>query len=221
MTGPALVGAPQMPVRGGELDAILEHLRRGGLLVYPTETVYGLGGIPRRRTVARIAALKDREPSKPMLILIPRRESVADLVWTEAATQLASVFWPGPMTLILTDPESRFPAGVRGPSGGVAVRVSPHPLVKAMVEGLDEPIVSTSANEAGGVPAIDVRGAMRTAEALGVGGDLWVLDGGDLPPSLPSTIIDCTGGVPTVLREGSVPLARLRRVLPDLEARPE
>lgn len=221
MTRPALVGAPPMPVRGGALDPILEHLRRGGLLVYPTETVYGLGGIPRRGIVARIAALKGREPGKPMLILIPRRESVADLVWPEAATELASVFWPGPMTLILTDRESRFPAGVRSPSGGVAVRVSPHPLVKAIVEGLDEPIVSTSANEPGGVPALDVREAMRTAEALGVGEDLWVLDGGDLPSSLPSTIVDCSGGVPTVLREGSVPLAQIRRVLPDLEARPK
>ena len=221
MSRPALVGMRSTPLSDLAINPILEHLRGGGLLAYPTETVYGLGGIPRPGVVARISTLKGRDPGKPMLILIPRRETVADLIWTEEAAKLANAFWPGSVPLILSDREGRFPLGARGPSGGVAVRVSPHPLVKAIVEGLDEPIVSTSANEPGEAPARDAHEAMRSAEALGTGEELWVLDGGALPPSPPSTIIDCSGEAPAVLREGSLPLARVRRVVPEIEVRPK
>ena len=198
---------------------VLEHLRGGGLLAYPTETVYGLGGIPSGDVVARLAALKGRKSGKPMLVLIPRKETVDHLIWTEAAAQLASVFWPGSVTLILSDPEAHFPPGVRSSSGAVAVRMSPHPLVKALVEGLDGPLVSTSANKPGEPPALDARQAMELTQGLGVGEELWVLDGGTLPPSPPSTVIDCSGPVPAVVRQGTIPLGRVRCVIPEIEAR--
>ena len=219
MSGPRLLDLRSTPVSGLDVAPILEHLRGGGLLAYPTETVYGLGGIPSDDVVARLAALKGRESGKPMLILIPRREYVNHLTWTEAAAQLASVFWPGSMTLVLSDPDAHFPPGVRSPSGAVAVRMSPHPLVKALVEGLDGPLVSTSANRAGEPPSLDARQAMASAQSLGVGEDLWVLDGGGLPPSPPSTIVDCSGPVPDVVRQGTIPLGRVRCVIPEIQAR--
>ena len=219
MSEPRLLDLRSIPVDDLDVAPILEHLRGGGLLAYPTETVYGFGGIPSDDVVARLAALKGRESGKPMLILIPRKETVDDLIWTEAAAQLADVFWPGSVTLILSDPEAHFPPGVRGASGAVAVRMSPHPLVKALVEGLDGPLVSTSANEPGEPPALDAHRAMESARALGVGEELWVLDGGTLPPSPPSTIVDCSGVAPAVVRQGAIPLGRVRCVLPGIEAR--
>ena len=220
MSGPRLLDLRSIPVDDLDVAPILEHLRGGGLLAYPTETVYGFGGIPSDVVVARLAVLKGRESGKPMLILIPRKETVDDLIWTEAAAQLADVFWPGSVTLILSDPEAHFPPGVRGASGAVAVRMSPHPLVKALVEGLDGPLVSTSANEPGEPPALNAHRAMESARALGMGEELWVLDGGALPPSLPSTIVDCSRAAPVVVRQGTIPLGRVRCVLPEIEASP-
>jgi L-threonylcarbamoyladenylate synthase len=217
---PRLVDVRSIPPEDLDLAPILEHLRAGGLLAYPTETVYGFGGVPSDDVVSRITTLKGRPSGKPMLMLIPRRETVEHLIWTDEAAQLAEVFWPGSVTLILSDPEAHFPPGVRGQSGAVAVRVSPHPLVKALVEGLDGPLVSTSANVPGEPPALDADHAMEAARTLGVGEELWVLDGGTLPESAPSTILDCSGAVPVVVRQGTVPLGRVRCVLPDIEAAP-
>ena len=201
------------------LDSVLEHLRAGGLLAYPTETVYGFGGLPTRSVIEGLTALKKRDPAKPMLLLVPDREAVSDLTWTPEAIELADVFWPGSVTLVLSDPGSRYPAGVRGSSGSVAIRVSPHPLVRELVRGLGGPILSTSANRAGETPALDAQGALDAAVAAGAGEELWVLDGGTLESSQPSTIIDCSGPVPVVLRQGTVPLGRVRCVLPGLQAR--
>ena len=201
-----------------DVTPILEHLRGGGLLAYPTETVYGFGGVPEDPVVRKLAALKGRRSGQPMLMLIPGREMVDDLIWTDEAVELADVFWPGSVTLILSDPEGRFPPGIRGATGAVAVRVSPHPLVKALVDGLEGPLVSTSANQPGASPALDAHHAMESARALGAGEDFWVLDGGTLPVSLPSTVVDCSRAEPIVVRQGTIPLGRVRCVLPEIEA---
>ena len=202
----------------GTLDSVLEHLSAGGLLAYPTETVYGFGGLPIRSVIEGLVVLKQRDPAKPMLLLVPDREAVSDLTWTPEAIELADVFWPGSVTLVLADPEARYPEGVRGSAGSVAIRVSPHPLVRELVRGLGGPILSTSANRPGESPALDAQGALGAAVAAGAGEELWVLDGGALEPSRPSTIIDCSGPVPVVLRQGTVPLGRVRCVLPGVQA---
>ena len=114
------------------LDSVQEHLRLGGLLAYPTETVYGFGGLPIRSVIDTLMELKKRDLEKPMLLLVPDREAVSDLTWTPEAIELAEVFWPGSVTLVLADPGSRYPEGVRGSDGSVAVRVSPHPLAQEL-----------------------------------------------------------------------------------------
>lgn len=200
------------------LDSVLEHVSTGGLLAYPTETVYGFGGVLTRSVIEGLVALKRRDRAKPMLLLVPDREAVSDLTWTPEAIELAEVFWPGSVTLVLSDPGARYPDGVRGPAGNVAIRVSPHLLVRELVRRLGGPILSTSANRSGEPPALDAQSALGAAVAAGAGEELWVLDGGDLDPSRPSTIIDCSGPVPVVLRQGAVPLGQVRCVLPGIRA---
>ncbi|MFH1762918.1 MAG: L-threonylcarbamoyladenylate synthase [Gemmatimonadota bacterium] len=214
--GPRLVR-----IRGGvpdpaDLAPVARHLVGGGLVAMPTETVYGFGCVPYEAPVRTLQRLKGRGPEKPFLLLIPGVDSVPELDWVPRARALAELFWPGALTLILMDPAGRYPSGVRSPAGGVAVRVSPHPLVKALVRSVGGPIVSTSANTPGGLPALTPEGAMETAEGLGAGDELWVLDGGPLIPSEPSTIIDCTGSVPLIRRVGAIPLDRIRFVLPEI-----
>lgn len=215
MSGPQLVDFRDFSSDDAPLHSVISHLKFGGLLAYPTETVYGFGGIPDRAVISGLQHLKGRDASKPMLLLIPDRASVEDLVWTEEALDMAEMFWPGSVTLVLSDPSSRYPEGLRSSEGNVAVRVSPHPLVNALVDGAG-PILSTSANLSGQRPALDPQDSLDTARAAGIGEELWVLDGGVLEPSLPSTVVDCSGSTPTVLREGSIPLGQVRRVLPDI-----
>ena len=198
------------------LAPALDRLRAGGLLAYPTETVYGLGCLVRPEPLSRLTAAKSREPQSPMLILVGGRGQVETLQWTEEAEALAEVFWPGAVTLILPDPGKTFPDGIRGPGGGVGVRVSPHPVVRALVEGLGEPLVSTSANTPGGEAALSGDAAIAAIRDLGVDDDITVLDGGTLPASGSSTVIDCTGPHAVIAREGAVPAGRLRCVLPQI-----
>lgn len=198
------------------LDEVRGHLERGGLLAYPTETVYGFGCALHPVALERLSTLKERGPDRPFLLLVPDRESVRDLRWTPAARELADAFWPGPLTLVLEDSAARYPDGVRGPTGGVAVRRTPHPAADAVVRRLGAPITSTSANRPGEPPARSADEAGEAARRLGAGDDeMWVVDGGRLPHAEPSTIVDCTGAAPKILRPGALPVERL----PGIETR--
>ncbi|MSR23033.1 MAG: Sua5/YciO/YrdC/YwlC family protein [Gemmatimonadetes bacterium] len=225
MSGPVVLdGRPGDRVL---LDRIVLHLDDGGLLAYPTETVYGLGAAGDEEGVRSLVALKARSSGKPFLVLLPGpsgngTDMRANLRrWglecpTEARV-LAESLWPGPLTLVLSDPEGRFPLGVRGPDGGVAVRVSSHPFVYALLDRWKRPLLSTSANRPDQPPAgsaLEV--AEHVAGRLGVD-RLWIVDGGTLPESLPSTLVDCTGARVRVVREGVVPLNRIRELVPGVE----
>ena len=166
--------------------------------------------------LAKLASLKGRDPEKPFLLLVPHARSVESLAWTDDARELAHAFWPGALTLVLSDPSGSFPPGVRSREGGVAVRQSSHPLARRLVELLDEPITSTSANRPGTAPAASGEDAYAAALALGADDDTYVLDVGTLPASEPSTIVDCTGPAPRVVRAGVTPVRRLRCVLPGI-----
>ena len=202
-----------------DLAAPVAHLREGGILAYPTETVYGFGACSTLAGVERVRALKGREGDKPFLLLVGSAEEVEDLAWTEEATELSRIFWPGSLTLVLGDPRRRFPPGIRSPSGGVALRISPHPLVRRLLQQLGEPIISTSANVPGDAPAMSGSEALAAGVTLGAGPELLVLDGGILPFSRPSTIVDCSGDRALVVREGSIPVSRIRCALPEIHDR--
>lgn len=204
---PADVAAALEPVRA--------HLAARRLLGYPTETVYGLGSAPDAAALAALAALKGRPSKKPFLLLVANRAmaSAWGLAFNTAARALADAFWPGPLTLVLPGGEGKLPDQLRGAEGGIAVRHTSHAGVAALVKGLDMPITSTSANRPGGPPAPGVDGlASLFADAV-ARGELLVLDGGVLGNVPPSTIVDCTGVMPRMVREGALPRAELRRAV--------
>jgi L-threonylcarbamoyladenylate synthase len=218
-TAPELVDLRGAALDDVDLSPVVDHVRTGRLIAYPTETVYGFGGLCSHAAVARLQALKIREAPKPFLVLVQGVQEVDGLAWTEEARELASIFWPGSLTLVLRDPARIFPEGVRSPVGAVAIRVSPHPLVGALLEALGAPLTSTSANAPGAPPAHSGGEALQAAVDLDAGSEMWILDLGALPPSGPSTIVDCTGERPSVIREGTIPLNRLTCALPELHGR--
>lgn len=220
MTGGSRSGAGPavLDLRGDahrDLSGVAEHLRDGGIVAYPTETVYGLGGACTPEAVERVRQTKGREAEKPLLALIDSVEAAAGLVWTDEARELASVFWPGSVTLVLSDPDRTFPDGVRSLRGTVGVRVSPHPLVGALLSALGAPVTSTSLNLPGEDPVSSGWEARELLVRLGAEGVL-LLDVGTLPPSAPSTVVDFTGPTPVVLREGAIPTDRLRCAIPEI-----
>lgn len=185
---------------------VLAHLEHGGVLAYPTETVYGLGSRLHDADLAVLSGLTERPRGKPYLVLVAGHEMAraCGLSFTDAAARLARRFWPGPLTLVLSATESGLPDALRGSGSGIAVRWSSHIVTSRMIKGLGFPISSTSANRSGRepLPDVDAIGAEFT-DAI-ESGELMLLDGGRLCGSLPSTLVDCTGAQPKILREGVI-----------------
>ena len=199
------------------LAPAIDHLRGGGVLAYPTETVYGFGCALRDDALARLAALKQRATSKPFLLLISDIDQAGMLRWTADARALSDAFWPGPLTIALEAPTGIFPQGVRGEDGNVAVRATSHAGIRALVAAFGEPITSSSANAPGAPAARDAAGAAAALSALGAN-DALLLDGGMLPPTPPSTVLDASVSPPRLLRAGAVPLEALRRIIGEIDA---
>ncbi|HEX7023485.1 MAG TPA: L-threonylcarbamoyladenylate synthase [Gemmatimonadales bacterium] len=196
-------------------DAVRTHLARSGLLAYPTETVYGLGSSADAGAVNRLAELKGRRTGKPFLLLVSNRAMAerAGLVFTPSAHALATAFWPGPLTLVLKGGEGRLPDLLRGPEGGYAVRHTSHAAVAHLIELLDQPLTSTSANLPGHAPAAGAEQIASLFPEPCASGELMILDGGTLGNVPPSTIVDCTTPIPTLIREGALPREELRRAV--------
>ena len=214
MSRPRIIACRNGLLPSGELREVGRHLRSGGLLAYPTETVYGLGGLVEESPLRALAALKRRDADKPFLLLLPDPQGAPGLVWNRCARRLAGRMWPGPLTLVLPDPGRAFPAQVRGGSGGVAVRMSPAPVARQIMDEVGALITSTSANPPGGAPARSGKEAWEAARALDADKRLWVVDAGELPPAPASTIVDCTGRDPVVLRAGALDPSDLREICP-------
>jgi L-threonylcarbamoyladenylate synthase len=195
------------------IPRIVAHLAADGLLGYPTETVYGLGSIPTETALDRLAALKGRAPGKPFLLLVTGLPMLTScgLVLNASARALAREFWPGPLTLVLRGAEGRLPDRLRGPEGGIAVRWTSHLGIAALIAATGQPLASTSANLPGGATAPGAEGIVALFPDAVASGALMVLDGGVLGNVPPSTLVDCTGSSPTLVREGAIPLAELRR----------
>lgn len=194
------------------------HLRTGQVLAYPTETVYGFGGAVDRDAVERLVELKRRPSGKPFLLLVSDSAMLErmDIHLPSMAARLAARHWPGPLTLVLPGGERRVPPRLRGPEGGVAVRWTSHLALQRMIAAYGDPITSTSANLPGLPPAMTAGEIVEQwGDAVGRG-ILRVLDGGRLEPSPPSTVVDCTGRLPRVIRPGAIPAAVLRESVPDL-----
>lgn len=196
----------------------IAHLHGGGVIAYPTETVYGFGTAVDHESVETLVRLKSRPPFKPFLLLVAGSDMLArlGLHLTPSATRLVARHWPGPLTLVLPGGEKRVPARLRGPEGGIAVRWTPHEGLTRLIRAYGEPITSTSANRPGVPPAESAREILDQWPDAIVRGILRVLSGGRIPSSPPSTVVDCTGRVPRVIRPGAIPAAVLRESAPDL-----
>jgi L-threonylcarbamoyladenylate synthase len=195
---------------------VANHLRQGGLIAYPTETVYGFGCALDPAPLAALARLKQRDAGKAFLVLIHHRAHAPGLAWTPEAERLADAFWPGPLTLALRAEGRWWPAQVLS-RGTVAIRATPHEGVRAFLSVLGAPVSSTSANRPGRPPAATCDDVIDVLSAVDVQ-DMWVLDGGPLPPSMPSTVVDCSTRPVRVLREGAIPVAALRSVVEEIDA---
>ncbi len=197
------------------LPKVAAFLERGGVIAYPTETVYGLGCRLNEDDLARLSVLTDRPIGKPYLVLVAGEAMIEDcgLSYTDAASRLADRFWPGPLTLVLSATDSELPNSLRGTGGGIAVRWSSHSNTSRLIEGLGIPISSTSANRTGNEPLAEVRAIGAEFSGAVESGELMLLDGGKLASSSPSTLVDCTGAEPRILREGAIPSALVREYL--------
>jgi L-threonylcarbamoyladenylate synthase len=195
--------------------AALERLRAGGVVVFPTESVYGLGAdATSAAAVARLVAVRGREAGKPILVL------VRDLAMAEAmsatfppvARRLACRLWPGPLTLVVPA-RPGLPEPLTAGTGTIGVRVPGHPTAAALVAGLGGPLTAPSANPPGGASPRRIEAARAH---FGDAVDAYV-DGGELPGGA-STVVAVDGDVVRVLREGLVPRAAIDAALAEATA---
>jgi L-threonylcarbamoyladenylate synthase len=196
----------------------LAQLENRLVLAYPTETVYGFGGAIDRESVDALVALKGRPPGKPFLLLVdgPAMIDRLDLHLPGYAARFVANNWPGPLTLVLRGGEGRVPPRLRGPEGGVAVRWTSHPGIARVIRAHGDALTSTSANRPGVPPAQTAAEIVTQWPGAIARGVLRVLDGGRLTPSQPSTVVDCTGRHPRLIRPGAIPAATLRESVPEL-----
>jgi L-threonylcarbamoyladenylate synthase len=194
-------------------------LQSGGLVAFPTETVYGLGARALdERALARIFEAKGRPTHHPLIAHVEDEARARSLAasWPEAASRLARAFWPGPLTVVV-DRARHVPPAIGGGDSSIALRVPAHPVALALLALLGEPIAAPSANRYQGLSPTT---AAHVVKELGHRVDL-VLDAGPCAAGIESTVIDVRVDPPRVLRLGAADLAALKRIAPGLSARVE
>lgn len=186
------------------IRAAADVLQRGGVLIYPTDTCYGIG-VDGRSEVgrAKIAAIKQRDAVKPFSVIARDRaqiEGIAEL--NDQQRAILDTYLPGPFTFILLSASRIFST-----SSTIGVRIPDYPLTQLLAETFGEPFISTSAN-AGGQPALysfaEIQERFLTTLPDALLPDLC-LDAGELPMNLPSTVVDLTQKPPKVIRQGGIP----------------
>lgn len=186
-------------------------LRRGGLVAFPTETVYGLGANALdRKAVEKIFAAKGRPATNPVIIHVATAAAAKQLVahWDERADRLAAAFWPGPLTLVLAK-SSEVPDLVTAGLQTVAIRVPAHPVANALLEATQLPIAAPSANRS---TEVSPTRAEHVLKSLGGRVDL-ILDGGETQVGIESTVVDLSDVTARLLRPGVISLSELRHVI--------
>lgn len=201
-------------------EEVIESLKAGSVIIYPTETCYGLGGdATNPEVVEKIYKIKQRREEKPFLVVVPDVAMAMEyLEWSPQLDEIASKYWPGAVTVVgQLKVESRklLANGVVAPDGTIALRVTAHPVASALARGLGRPLISTSANISGREPSYSAEEVIKMFVPMKYGIPYSVgknqkdqpdilLDYGDLPKNLPTTIVKVDSGQLTVLRRGGI-----------------
>lgn len=192
-----------------QIDIALEVLKKGGLIAFPTDTVYGLGAMAfDQHAIESIYIAKDRPLEKAIPLLISSLEDllkVTDEI-SQMAQRLASRFWPGPLTLVV--PKKRTLPQAVSATFTVGVRIPDHHVARAILHSAG-PMAVTSANISGEVSPVS---AQEVYDQLN-GRIPLIIDGGITPGGVPSSVVDCTGKEPVILREGPVSLKEILAAL--------
>ncbi len=191
-----------------KIERAAQVLREGGVVAFPTETVYGLGADAENvSAVRRVFTMKGRPPSHPLIV-----HAVDPWQWTKKppaeALRLAERFWPGPLTMILKK-SARVPDVVTGGQDTVGVRIPAHPVALALLKAFGGAVAAPSANRFG---KVSPTAAAHVLHDLGDEVD-FILDGGACEVGVESTIVDLSGGAPTLLRPGGVPREQIEDAL--------
>ncbi len=189
------------------LSLIGKQLRTGKTAIVPTDTVYGIGvAVYDGSAPKAIYEIKGRDSAKAIACLISKTEAleVYGKNVPEYAKELAKEFWPGALTLIVEASE-RIPNAYKADDGSIALRVPAHPLTLALLNCIDVPLATSSANLQGKAPALDIK-SLDPAIVSKVG---VVIDAGIAPGGIASTIVSCLGDQPRIIREGAIPSPRI------------
>lgn len=190
---------------GNEISKVVKIIQKGGIVAYPTETFYGLGGNALdERTVTRVFQIKRRPFHKPISILIPGLKWLERLVVDipPLAQDLIKAYWPGPLTIVFKA-KTIIPSILTGFTGKIGIRISSHPLAQKLLQELDLPLTATSANISGHPPPTKVTEIEEKLKSQIEA----VLDGGQTKGNLPSTVVDLTISPARIVRPGVINLA--------------
>lgn len=191
----------------GQLEETTRTLKQGGLIIFPTDTFYGLGAMmDHSSAVDRIYNLKGRDRSKPVSVVVFDIEMAMSLITgaSPEARSLMDEFWPGPLTLLFPA-RSDLSSFTVSSEGTIGIRIPDHRLTLALLQHCGFPITATSANKAGGENPVT---ATEAAQSLGGEVDL-ILDAGPAPGGLESTVVDTTLNPPRLVREGKIPFRQV------------
>lgn len=193
------------------LARIGETIARGGIIAFRTDTFYGLGANPfDRQALEKIKQLKGREDQKPILIVISDREDADRFIAKRSVTfdLLATIFWPGPITLIC-QADAEVPEEITAGTGTIGVRLPGDDRVRALVKACGGALTATSANPSREKPALS---AQEVLVYFGESVDL-IVDGGATVTNQPSTVVDVCGDKPHLVREGILPWSKIQSAI--------
>lgn len=195
---------PENPEKGPSdlIEEAVAMIRDGMICAYPTETFYGLGvDVTNDQAIKRLFDLKRRDYGNPVAVIVPDRDMLASFVQEvpEKALVLMDLFWPGPLTILFRT-NRKISDRLTTNTGKIGIRISSHPVANALVKRLGRPLTTTSANLSGFPPSLNLR---HLKSYFGDRIDL-IIDSGNLPPAIGSTVVDVTEEKLTVIREGVI-----------------
>ncbi len=189
-----------------DINKLVAALKNGAVIAYPTETCYGLGcDATNQEAVNKIFEIKKRQKDKPLLVVMPDQEMAINyIIWSELLQNISQKYWPGELTCVANlKPGVEISEGVRAQDNSLAFRITSHPFVSEISQKLGKPLVSTSANISNEQSCYDVKSLQKIFEHQDVKPDI-IIDAGELPERIASTIIKVIDNNIIILRQGEV-----------------